>query len=280
MEGYTCPVCLRPSFRLAAGSPSRVWSAHLRSSAFLPPPRTRPGLINTDACDNATLTQPFAPWGDSNSYKLVPGGDFEGSLTGWTLIGRCQAGGRQRAVRRHRLGREVLDVPAGRRERPVALHVRRLRLPDVPVLRQEQRPAVDRRSCRSSTRSRSSEPATIPIGPVAAEPQLGSVRADAHRCPPYRASSTPCSRKAPRRWRSGSPRSPGPRRSMTCTSTRTSCDRILPTGSAYKDPVNYLRSPPRAATACGAGFRLVTEGGPLPDADDAARRRRGVPVTS
>lgn len=45
------------------------------------------GLINTDACDNATLTQPFAQWGDSNSYKLVPGGDFEGSMTGWTLSG-------------------------------------------------------------------------------------------------------------------------------------------------------------------------------------------------
>jgi hypothetical protein len=45
------------------------------------------GLIDTDPCDNATLTQPFAPWRDSNSYKLVPGGDFEGSLAGWTLTG-------------------------------------------------------------------------------------------------------------------------------------------------------------------------------------------------
>ena len=40
------------------------------------------GLINTDSCDNATLTQPFAPWGDSGYYKLVPGGDFEGSMAG------------------------------------------------------------------------------------------------------------------------------------------------------------------------------------------------------
>jgi hypothetical protein len=44
-------------------------------------------LINTDPCDNATLTQPFAPWGDSNYYKLVPGGDFEGSLAGWAFTG-------------------------------------------------------------------------------------------------------------------------------------------------------------------------------------------------
>ncbi len=45
------------------------------------------GLVNTDPCDKSTLSQPFAQFGDSNSYKLVPGGDFEGSLTGWTLSG-------------------------------------------------------------------------------------------------------------------------------------------------------------------------------------------------
>jgi len=44
-------------------------------------------LIQTDACDSATLTQPFLPWGDPNTYKIVPGGDFEGSLAGWTLTG-------------------------------------------------------------------------------------------------------------------------------------------------------------------------------------------------
>jgi hypothetical protein len=45
------------------------------------------GLVNADPCDNATLTQPFLHWGDSNSYKLVPGGNFEGSMTGWKLTG-------------------------------------------------------------------------------------------------------------------------------------------------------------------------------------------------
>jgi len=45
------------------------------------------GLINTSACDNASLSQPFARWGDTNHYKLVPGGDFEGSLAGWKLTG-------------------------------------------------------------------------------------------------------------------------------------------------------------------------------------------------
>ncbi|HEY7935431.1 MAG TPA: hypothetical protein VID48_16540 [Solirubrobacteraceae bacterium] len=42
-------------------------------------------LISTGACDGSTLSQPFARWGDENTYKMVTGGDFEGSLSGWTL---------------------------------------------------------------------------------------------------------------------------------------------------------------------------------------------------
>jgi hypothetical protein len=44
-------------------------------------------LLSTGACDNAALSQPFGAWGDSNPYKQVPGGDFEGTLSGWTLRG-------------------------------------------------------------------------------------------------------------------------------------------------------------------------------------------------
>lgn len=44
-------------------------------------------IISTSACDNAALTQPFAAWGDSGDYKLIPGGDFNGSLSGWSLTG-------------------------------------------------------------------------------------------------------------------------------------------------------------------------------------------------
>jgi hypothetical protein len=44
-------------------------------------------LISTGACNEATLTQPFARWGDTNTYELAPGGDFEHSLAGWTLSG-------------------------------------------------------------------------------------------------------------------------------------------------------------------------------------------------
>jgi hypothetical protein len=51
------------------------------------PATSQAALISTGSCDSSTLSQPFAQWGDSNQYKLVPGGDFEGSLSGWTLSG-------------------------------------------------------------------------------------------------------------------------------------------------------------------------------------------------
>jgi hypothetical protein len=44
-------------------------------------------LVSTGACNEAALTQPFARWGDASTYELVPGGNFEGSLSGWTLTG-------------------------------------------------------------------------------------------------------------------------------------------------------------------------------------------------
>ncbi|HSZ04611.1 MAG TPA: hypothetical protein VK778_05345 [Solirubrobacteraceae bacterium] len=52
-------------------------------------------LISTGACSDASLSQPFLQWGDTSSYELVPGGDFEGSLSGWSLSGGAQplAGG-------------------------------------------------------------------------------------------------------------------------------------------------------------------------------------------
>src|SRR5919108_5199831 len=38
-------------------------------------------------CGDETLSRPFAPFGDTASYKKVAGGSFEGSMTGWTLKG-------------------------------------------------------------------------------------------------------------------------------------------------------------------------------------------------
>ena len=47
------------------------------------------GILTASArsCDDSPLSQPFARFGDSHQYKIVPGGSFEGALTDWTLSG-------------------------------------------------------------------------------------------------------------------------------------------------------------------------------------------------
>ena len=80
----------------------------------VPAASARAALISTDSCDNATLTQPFAPWGDSNTYKLVPGGDFEGSMAGWTLTrGAAVVSGSERFDATGSAGGHSLYLPAG-----------------------------------------------------------------------------------------------------------------------------------------------------------------------
>jgi hypothetical protein len=44
-------------------------------------------LVIPGACTVGAVSQPFLSWGDGATYVPVPGGDFEGSLTGWTLTG-------------------------------------------------------------------------------------------------------------------------------------------------------------------------------------------------
>jgi hypothetical protein len=39
------------------------------------------------SCGNQVESQPFVPWGDSNAYTLVPGGNFEHGTAGWLLSG-------------------------------------------------------------------------------------------------------------------------------------------------------------------------------------------------
>jgi hypothetical protein len=38
-------------------------------------------------CDDAPLSKPFAAWGDIAHYKLAPQGDFEASISDWTVTG-------------------------------------------------------------------------------------------------------------------------------------------------------------------------------------------------
>jgi hypothetical protein len=71
-------------------------------------------LVSTGACNEATLSQPFLAWGDANQYELVPGGNFAGSLAGWTLGGGAQrvSGGEPYDVDGE-VGADSLSLPAG-----------------------------------------------------------------------------------------------------------------------------------------------------------------------
>jgi len=61
-------------------------------------------------CQDPLLVQPFAPWGDSRDYVMVPGGDFsDPSGAGWQL-----RGGAKIVSARQNDGTpdSVLDLPA------------------------------------------------------------------------------------------------------------------------------------------------------------------------
>jgi len=82
--------------------------------AILPAAGAAASLIETSSCDGATLTQPFAQFGDANFYKLAPGGDFEGSLSGWTLSGGAKkVAGSEPFAATGSLGGSAVSIPAG-----------------------------------------------------------------------------------------------------------------------------------------------------------------------
>ncbi len=65
------------------------------------------------ACAASAQSQPFLKWGDSNSYGLIAGGDFEGSLSGWTLSrGSAQATGSETYGATGTVGRYSLALPS------------------------------------------------------------------------------------------------------------------------------------------------------------------------
>jgi hypothetical protein len=71
-------------------------------------------LISTSACNEAQLSQPFARWGDTSDYELVPGGDFEGSLAGWKLSGgAARVSGSEPYGATGSVGQYSLSLPAG-----------------------------------------------------------------------------------------------------------------------------------------------------------------------
>ena len=105
------------SSQLFGSRSSRTALALLSSaliSVFLTSVPAHAALISTGACNNDPLSQPFARWHDSNNYELVAGGDFEGSLAGWTLShGAKLVSGSERYGVTGQVGKYSLQVPAG-----------------------------------------------------------------------------------------------------------------------------------------------------------------------
>jgi hypothetical protein len=74
----------------------------------------RAALLTGPACSQSALSQPFLPLGDASYYQLVPGGDFEGSLAGWTLTGGAKpVAGSEPYAATGSLGGKSLSLPAG-----------------------------------------------------------------------------------------------------------------------------------------------------------------------
>ncbi|MGB9185004.1 MAG: hypothetical protein WCB67_13155 [Solirubrobacteraceae bacterium] len=77
-------------------------------------PAQAAALSPTGACDNSVLTQPFTHWGDSSSYKLVPGGSFEVGSPAWTLSnGARVVAGNEPYGASGSAGKSSLYLPAG-----------------------------------------------------------------------------------------------------------------------------------------------------------------------
>jgi hypothetical protein len=64
------------------------------------------------SCPTTAVSQPFVPWGDSASYELAPGGDFE--APGWALDGGAAlAAGSEPFAATGSVGAQSLSLPAG-----------------------------------------------------------------------------------------------------------------------------------------------------------------------
>ncbi len=91
-----------------------IASAAIATAALSAPAAADAALVQTGACDNAVLRQPFLRWGDSALYKLAPGGDAEGALTGWSLAGGARTvAGSEPFAATGKLGARSFSLPAG-----------------------------------------------------------------------------------------------------------------------------------------------------------------------
>lgn len=88
--------------------------AALAAASLAAPSQASAALVQTAPCDGAALTQPFSRWGDARWYKLVPGGDAERSVSGWTYTGGAKrVSGSETFAATGKLGAWSFSVPAG-----------------------------------------------------------------------------------------------------------------------------------------------------------------------
>ena len=70
-------------------------------------------VASAPSCDNGAISQPFAQFGDDNSYFLAPGGDFEDGAGDWADSG-ARVVADQEPWQVNGAGSHALNIPAGR----------------------------------------------------------------------------------------------------------------------------------------------------------------------
>jgi len=68
----------------------RIWiaaAAALAASGTVLSAAPADAAVTTLPCATRPVAWPFTPWGDPNAYYTLPGADFEGDLSDWTLQG-------------------------------------------------------------------------------------------------------------------------------------------------------------------------------------------------
>jgi hypothetical protein len=70
--------------------------------------------LGLNGCPDQKIEHPFARWLDNSNYVLMPGGTFEGSLSGWTLKGGAKVVSGSESFAAHGPGEKyALSLPSG-----------------------------------------------------------------------------------------------------------------------------------------------------------------------
>jgi hypothetical protein len=83
--------------------------------AAVPAAASADGLnLGLNGCPAQTIEHPFSRWLDNSNYVLMPGGTFEGSLSGWTLKGGAKVVAGSESFAAHGAGEKyALSLPSG-----------------------------------------------------------------------------------------------------------------------------------------------------------------------